>query len=186
MPWSSLRPILLVCAFAPLALHAAPPPKPVAALIDQHCADCHDGDEKRAGSILTRSRSHPPTRATSTCGSRFVTVSKPVKCRQKRERPAAKETASFLTALDRALVAAESTRLAAEGRATQRRLNRYEYENAVRDLLGAPWLQIRDSLPEDGEAHRFNKIGEALDVSHVQMRPLPGRRRLRAPPSDGS
>jgi hypothetical protein len=24
-------------------------------------------------------------------------------------------------------------------------------------------------LPEDGEAHRFNKVGEALDVSHVQM-----------------
>src|SRR5206468_12329846 len=28
---------------------------------------------------------------------------------------------------------------------------------------------IRDSLPEDGEANRFNKIGDALDVSHVQM-----------------
>ena len=37
------------------------------------------------------------------------------------------------------------------------------------DLLHAPWLQVRDSLPEDGESHRFNKIGDALDVSHVQM-----------------
>jgi hypothetical protein len=59
--------------------------------------------------------------------------------------------------------------MAKEGRATQRRLNRYEYENALRDLLYAPWLQIKDSLPEDGEAYRFNKIGDALDVSHVQM-----------------
>ena len=59
--------------------------------------------------------------------------------------------------------------MAKEGRATQRRLNRYEYENALRDLLHAPWLQVRDSLPEDGEAHRFNKVGDALDVSHVQM-----------------
>src|SRR5207249_2117054 len=56
-----------------------------------------------------------------------------------------------------------------EGRATQRRLNRYEYENTLRDLLHAPWLQIRDSLPEDGEAYRFNKVGDALDISHVQM-----------------
>ena len=56
-----------------------------------------------------------------------------------------------------------------EGRSTQRRLNRYEYENALRDLLQAPWLQVKDSLPEDGEAFRFNKIGDALDVSHVQM-----------------
>ena len=60
-------------------------------------------------------------------------------------------------------------RARAGGRATQRRLNRYEYENALRDLLHAPWLQIRDSLPEDGEANRFNKSGERLDVSHVQM-----------------
>jgi len=30
-------------------------------------------------------------------------------------------------------------------------------------------LQVRSSLPEDGEAYRLHKIGEALDVSHVQM-----------------
>jgi len=28
---------------------------------------------------------------------------------------------------------------------------------------------VRDTLPEYGEAFRFNKIGDALDVSHVQM-----------------
>ena len=66
-------------------------------------------------------------------------------------------------------MAAEQARIAREGRATQRRLNRYEYENVLRDLLHAPWLQVKDALPEDGEAYRFNKIGDALDVSHVQM-----------------
>jgi len=30
-------------------------------------------------------------------------------------------------------------------------------------------IQIRDILPEDGERYRFNKIGEAIDVSHVQL-----------------
>ena len=48
-------------------------------------------------------------------------------------------------------------------------LNGYEYENALRDLFNAPWLQIKDQFPEDGEAFRFNKIGDALDVSHVHM-----------------
>jgi len=48
-------------------------------------------------------------------------------------------------------------------------MNRYEYENTLRDLLGAPWLQIKEMLPEDGEAFRFNKVGEALGVSHVQI-----------------
>ena len=48
-------------------------------------------------------------------------------------------------------------------------MNRYEYENTLRDLLDAPWLQIKDMLPEDGLSARFNKVGDALDVSHVQM-----------------
>jgi hypothetical protein len=30
-------------------------------------------------------------------------------------------------------------------------------------------LRVQDILPEDGESHRFNKLGEALDISHVQM-----------------
>ena len=59
--------------------------------------------------------------------------------------------------------------LAGEGRATLRRLNRHEYENALRDLLGVPWAQVANRLPEDGEAHRFNKSGEALDVSYLTM-----------------
>src|SRR5260370_6008270 len=64
---------------------------------------------------------------------------------------------------------ADDQRAATQGRAVLRRLNRYEYENTVRDLLSAPWLQLRDSLPEDGLVNRFNKAGQALDVSHVQM-----------------
>ena len=36
-------------------------------------------------------------------------------------------------------------------------------------VLDAPWLQVKNDLPEDGEAELFNKIGESLDVSHVQM-----------------
>src|SRR4029079_15214280 len=81
----------------------------------------------------------------------------------------ASELEGFTESLSNALTAVEHARVEREGRATQRRLNRYEYENALRDLFQAPWLQIRDALPEDGEAFRFNKVGDALDVSHVQM-----------------
>src|SRR5262249_50700857 len=67
------------------------------------------------------------------------------------------------------MIAHEQARAAAQGRSVLRRLNRYEYENTVRDLFSAPWLQLRDMLPEDGIAQRFNKAGQALDISHVQM-----------------
>src|SRR3989449_9404105 len=88
---------------------------------------------------------------------------------KKKPRPEAAELEAFTKSLSSSLVSVERARMAKEGRATRRRLNRYEYENALRDLLHAPWLQVRNSLPEDGEANRFNKSGDALDVSHVQM-----------------
>ncbi len=75
----------------------------------------------------------------------------------------------FLNPLYEELVVIDQEKMRTEGRAQWRRMNRYEYENALRDLFDAPWLQLRDQLPEDGEAERFNKIGGALDISHVQM-----------------
>jgi hypothetical protein len=81
--------------------------------------------------------------------------------------PASRET--FLAALGKPLIATNEAQAQQYGRAVWRRMNRYEYENTLRGLLDAPWLQIRDMLPEDGMAFRFNKVGDALDVSHVQV-----------------
>jgi mono/diheme cytochrome c family protein len=67
------------------------------------------------------------------------------------------------------LAASEQALIASEGRATQRRLNRYEFENALRDLLNVPWAQVKDKLPLEAERFGFNKSAEALDVSFVQM-----------------
>jgi hypothetical protein len=36
-------------------------------------------------------------------------------------------------------------------------------------LFYLPDLHVREFLPEDGEAHGFNKVGSALNMSHVQM-----------------
>ena len=58
---------------------------------------------------------------------------------------------------------------AKHGRAVSRRVNRFEYENILRDLLHDPTLKVADQLPLDGEVHGFAKVGTALDVSHVQV-----------------
>ena len=49
------------------------------------------------------------------------------------------------------------------GRAGVRRLNRAEYEAALRDLLELPDLSVRDLLPPDGAADGFAKGDAALD-----------------------
>ncbi|MDB5294701.1 MAG: hypothetical protein JWO31_684 [Phycisphaerales bacterium] len=136
-----------------------------------HCADCHDADAKKGGLDLT---ALSPDLSDPRAYAKWVTVFDRVHLGEmpppkKKEQPDAKERTAFDHALSGALAGADAARATTAGRATQRRLNRYEYENVVRDLLAAPWLQLRDLLPEDGEANRFNKVGEALDVSHVQM-----------------
>lgn len=86
-----------------------------------------------------------------------------------KPQPEAAAKEAFLREVSAALTTAEQAATARHGRTTERRMNRYEYENALRDLFDAPWLLVRDRLPEDGESFRFNRIGESLDVSHVQM-----------------
>ncbi len=60
--------------------------------------------------------------------------------------------------------AADAARRVAQGRVTLRRLNRVEYENTVRDLLGIH-IDLQDLLPPDTQAHGFDNVGEALHVS---------------------
>jgi hypothetical protein len=138
--------------------------------LEAHCVECHDAETKKGGLDLAALKFDPSNAANF---SEWVLVHDRVSNGEmppkKKPRPTAAEQTAFLESLSSRLTTAEQARLSGEGRATQRRLNRYEYENALRDLLHAPWLQVKDSLPEDGEALRFNKVGDALDVSHVQM-----------------
>jgi hypothetical protein len=138
--------------------------------LEKHCLECHDAEDKKGGLDLTALSFNLANR---TNFSTWVTIHDRVAAGEmppkKKARPDPDATAAFAKELSSALVAADQSRIHREGRATRRRLNRYEYENALRDLLNTPWLQIRDTLPEDGEAYRFNKIGDSLDVSHVQM-----------------
>ena len=138
--------------------------------IDDRCADCHDSDSKKGGLDLTALQFDPAdSKNFATWVKVFDRVSANEMPPKKKPRPEARELADFIGSLGDALTVAEARRTATEGRSTLRRLNRYEYENTVRDLLGTPWLQLKEGLPEDGEAYRFNKIGESLDMSHVQL-----------------
>jgi hypothetical protein len=149
------------------ASQAAPKP---GTFLEKYCVECHDTEVKKGGLDLTGLKLDL---GNSTNFNQWIAIHDRVSLGEmppkKKTRPDANDLEKFTNSIAAELTAVEKDRLAREGRATQRRLNRYEYENALRDLLHAPWLQIRDTLPEDGEAYRFNKVGDALDVSHVQM-----------------
>jgi hypothetical protein len=54
------------------------------------------------------------------------------------------------------------------GRVTARRLNRYEYNNTVRDLVGRD-LRPADDFPADDSGYGFDNIGDVLSLSPVLM-----------------
>ncbi len=139
------------------------------AFFDQYCGECHYED-MQAGLDLSALTFQPGNRDNFATWVRVIDrVTAGEMPPKKKERPAPQDLARFASALSSSLTAAEREATVRDGRAIQRRLNSYEYENALRDLLNVPWAQVKDKLPHDGEAWRFNKSGEALDVSFVQM-----------------
>ena len=140
------------------------------AFIQKTCAGCHNSSSSSGRLDLTKLRYEP---ADPDNFALWVKVHDRVAAGEMPPagipRPAADSVAQFVKGLKTALTAYEASVIAGRGRAGLRRLNSYEYENAIRDLLNVPWVQIKSKLPQDGEAYRYNKIGGALDVSHVQL-----------------
>ena len=156
----------------PDASHLPPPqamPTAAQSFLRQNCLACHSKANASGGLNLTTA--FQPNDANNF--TLWVKVHDRVAAGEMPPKtfpqPAPTARKNFLAALSQPLLAVDATRVRREGRSTWRRMNRYEYENTLRDLLDAPWLQIKEMLPEDGLSARFNKVGDALDVSHVQM-----------------
>ena len=149
------------------------PPAAVAGFLAAHCADCH-GDGGEEGGFAIESLGWPDDGlAFSSDGhARWVRVLDRIATGEMppadSDQPSESERADLEGRLRPALVAADEHRHRTEGRGRVRRLNRSEYETALSDLLMTP-LRIADQLPEDARAHGFDTVGEALNLSSVQM-----------------
>ncbi|HXS93655.1 MAG TPA: DUF1592 domain-containing protein [Candidatus Limnocylindrales bacterium] len=164
-------PLLLVSFFfAAVPGNAALPFSGGDGFIQKNCSGCHSSSAPAARLDLTKLSYNP---ANPDNFATWVKVHDRVSAGEMPPkplpRPPAEAVTQFVNGLGAALIAYEHTVTAERGRAGLRRLNSYEYENSVRDLLDVPWAEIKSKLPQDGEAWRFNKVGSALDVSHVQL-----------------
>ncbi len=141
-----------------------------AAFLERHCHACHAGKDAESGLDLT---------ALSQDVSELESLDRWVRIHDRiasgempppgEERPGKAETREVLAALDGWLSAADLALEDREGRTIFRRLTAAEYENSLRDLLAIPHLEVRAMLPADGTRRGFDKVGEGLDVSHVQI-----------------
>ena len=140
------------------------PPKPddpARAFLTKHCQECHTG-EKPKGDFrvdkLAADFDNPANR------ERWLAVLNRVQAGEMppkaKPRPAEKDVRALATWID---ARAGAARLA-HGRTVLRRLNRVEYQNTVRDLLGID-VDLQEMLPADSSANGFDNSGEALHVS---------------------
>jgi hypothetical protein len=165
-----MRALFLVLSPVVLAhsLPAQVPPE-LNALISKSCHGCHSGKSARSGLDLSALSFDLANRATR---ERWIRIHDRI---EKGEMPpkgvtfAPKDRTALLAQLEPLLYAADLADVRKNGRGPIRRLNRDEYEQDLRDLLQLPNLDIRDMLPEDREAHHFNKVSETLDMSRVQL-----------------
>jgi len=159
-PWFLAGAVLIALSYPTFA--ALPAIQP---FLSQHCLDCHDGEVKKGGLDLS---SLSTDRADAAAHKKWVRVFDRVTAGEmppeKKPRPAAGELKPFLAALGADLTAQH----ASQKGTVLRRLNRREYQNTIDDLLGIH-VELMSQLPEDGRAHGFDNIGEALSISGVQM-----------------
>ncbi len=138
-------------------------------LLVRHCVACH-GPDKPKGKFrldnLTTDFADAATRAHWTAViERLEAGEMPPKG---KPRPPAQDVQALTGWLAPRVAAADAAARAAQGRVVLRRLNRVEYENTVRDLLGIH-INLKEQLPEDGSADGFDNAGAANHTSSFLM-----------------
>ena len=124
--------------------------------VDRHCATCHSGKKPKANLILV-SGLDPPSQVDR---ASWVKAAEAVRSGRMpprdRMQPTPGESAAFLAWVE----AGHSP----SSRVTLRRLNRAEYDNTIRDLVGVSFQPARD-FPADDTSEGFDTIGDVLSVS---------------------
>jgi hypothetical protein len=155
-----------LCVMVPSATMAAVP----LSFIQKHCVECHDESVSEGDfrADLLGGNFGDPTghKAWSRVLARVESGEMPPP--KKKEHLPASEVSAALGALKAAFHQDALAKHGETGRVRVRRLNRLEYENTVRDLLGID-TPLRDLLSEDDLRDGFSNQTAALSISPVHI-----------------
>jgi hypothetical protein len=158
--------LVILCA-APVAASDFGPD--AVAFLQKHCTACHGEKKKSSGVAL-----HTVTDDASVLKNR-KTVAAALRMLEAREMPPSgkpgptdAEIEAFTKAVAKTFDAADRTGKADPGRVTVRRLNKTEYANTIRDLVGVDFNPAED-FPADDIGYGFDNIGDVLTLSPVLM-----------------
>ena len=166
-----LRRLTLLPFLAALAFGATPEARideKHRAFLKEYCVECHNAD-KQKGKL--RLDDIPFTLDTVQWADRWQKILNQVNSGEMppedAKQPERTAKADFLEMLSGTLVTARKSIGDSRGLITMRRLNRREYKNTLRDLLGVD-LPVNE-LPADGGAGSFDTVGSSLFMSSDQF-----------------
>jgi mono/diheme cytochrome c family protein len=137
----------------------------VVPFVRSHCADCHGEDDPAAELNLLKWATATAAKADRASWERVRRVlSRHEMPPVDQERPPSEEIKSVVAWIDAAVLGIDCSR-PQPGRVTIRRLNRQEYRNTIRDLLGVN-VSV-DRFPVDPSGHGFDTIGDVLSMPPV-------------------
>jgi len=170
----TLRLILAVVFVMPLLGHASSigpgtsMPERHRAFLESHCKNCH-GPEKQKGQF--RVDDLPLGISSVASAERWQKVLNQLNSGEMppedEKQPPSALKADFLEDLANVMVAARRTLADQKGAITMRRLNRREYKNTLRELLGVE-INVSD-LPSDSGTGAFDTVGSNLFMSGNQF-----------------
>ena len=133
------------------------------ALLDEYCVACHNARTRTAGLMLDRADVRQVAAGAETWEKVVRKLRSGAMPPPGRRRPDPQALDAFVTGLEAELDAAAAAR-PDPGRRPDHRLNRFEYGNAVRDLLDLE-IDAAALLPPDESDHGFDNIAEVLSMS---------------------
>jgi hypothetical protein len=137
--------------------------------LTKNCYACHSAAVKTADVNLERYQKDADILADSATWDKVVEMLKTKQMPPKGiPRPADADVSAAVSYVEGTFERAEMAAPPNPGRVTARRLNRTEYNNTVRDLLGVT-LRPADDFPEDDSGYGFDNIGDVLSLSPVLM-----------------
>ena len=158
--------------------HAQPKPaaKPVDSVakivtpfLTKHCVTCHGATKKKADlelHVYTDEKAILKARKTWTSVLNMIQAGEMPP--SGRPKPALAEAETFAKAVHEIFERHDRSAKRDPGRVTMRRLNRVEYNNTVRDLVGIDF-PVGDDFPSDDVGHGFDNIGDVLTISPLHM-----------------
>ncbi|MCZ6794551.1 MAG: DUF1592 domain-containing protein, partial [Planctomycetota bacterium] len=137
--------------------------------LERYCTGCHGGKKKKAGLELDAYRDISTIQKDRQVWEKVLhmLLEHEMPPEEKRQPPEARRT-QVTDWLRGELAKFDCSEVRDSGRVTLRRLNRAEYNNTVRDLLGVK-VRPADAFPADDTGYGFDNIGDVLSVSPLLM-----------------